>query len=210
MTAVTTTGARILVVEDETLIAEEIEDSLRELGYEVHRACQFGGRGHRFGRGTPAGHRADGHPAARSARRHPDRRGAARSLPGAGGVPERPRRRGDASPGQAQLALRVRGQAGQDQRPAIGAGDRPRAPRAGDPGAGERALVRPPRCGRSATPCCAPIWRAAITFMNAPGRAADRVAPSPRPRATGDRGVSTCAPEAISPACVGLDRCRCR
>jgi len=35
MTAVTTTGARILVVEDETLIAEEIEDSLRELGYEV-------------------------------------------------------------------------------------------------------------------------------------------------------------------------------
>src|SRR5215218_5384576 len=35
MTAVSTTGARILVVEDETLIAEEIEDSLRELGYEV-------------------------------------------------------------------------------------------------------------------------------------------------------------------------------
>src|SRR5688500_11881742 len=35
MTAVNTTGAKILVVEDETLIAEEIEHSLRELGQQV-------------------------------------------------------------------------------------------------------------------------------------------------------------------------------
>ena len=35
MTAVNTTGAKILVVEDENVIAQEIENSLRELGYEV-------------------------------------------------------------------------------------------------------------------------------------------------------------------------------
>jgi PAS domain S-box-containing protein len=84
---------RILIVEDESVVALDIRYQLQALGYEVAGETRLAEEAEDPGRQPPAGSRADGHPPRRPDGRHRGRRAPARALPPPRRVPDRVCRR---------------------------------------------------------------------------------------------------------------------